>query len=307
MIISPYGAQVTKHHILGPTQDKLVAALSHGELCFLEDAGKNVVFVVGAKDAVIDIPLFGHPIEIQAVGGEKYMACDIRSMASERRSVKDQPVVRQRSEFSFMVRRAILQRAWNEGEFGELKNISKMPIAIFAQWVSEAITRQLHVDPQVQLELRVLSAFYYLCLFSLPVAHTDERERLKYAVQISNALSYRNVDEIMRIIEGVGHLENLDQFCKAVVGKGFSVRLERLAPGLLITWLVMSWYGTSAREVAAVALEHPPTFLAMVFSSITDRGYRKTRLAEMILRNYDNGTAFRDFETAFGSVISKWR
>lgn len=308
MIISPYGAQVTKHHVLGSTQDKLAAALSHGELCFLpDDAGPNLVFVVGAKDAVIDIPAFGHPIEIESVGGEKYLACDIRTMVSPRRSVKDTPIVRSRGEFTFIVRRAILQRVWNEHEFGELKNVSKMPIAIFAQWVSEAMTRQLSLDPQVQLELRVLAAFYYLCLFSMPVAHTDERERLKYAVQISTALNYRNVDDIMRVIEDIPHLENLDQFCKAVVGKGFSVRLERLVPGLLITWIVLSWHGSSAREVAAIALEHPPTFLAMVYASITERGFRKTRLAEMILRNYDSGTQFRDFETAFGTVISKWR
>lgn len=308
MIISPYGAQVTKHLILGSTQDKLVAALANNELSFLPDeAGSNIVFVAGAKDAVIDIPRFGHPIEIEAVGGEKYLACDIRSMVSPRRSVKDAPFVRSRGEFTFMVRRAILQRVWNEHEFGELKNISKMPISIFAQWVSEAMTRQLSLDPQVQLNLRVLSAFYYLCLFSPPVSHTDDRERLKYAVQISNALNYRNVDDIMQVIEDVPHLENLGQFCKAVVDKQFSVRLERLVPGLLITWIVSSWYGSSAREVAAVALEHPPTFLAMVYASITDRGYRKTRLAEMILRNYNTGDQFRDFETAFATVISKWR
>jgi hypothetical protein len=74
--------------------------------------------------------------------------------------------------------------------------------------------------------------------------------------------------------------------------------------GVLVEIIAFSWYGTNAREIAAVALEHPPTFLVMVFNAFTDRTYRNSPLARTAER-YKGNKGGDEFVRSLQSLMRK--
>jgi hypothetical protein len=62
-------------------------------------------------------------------------------------------------------------------------------------------------------------------------------------------------------------------------------------------------YGMNGvKDVMAVAIEFPPTFLAIVHTAINDRGYNKTPLT-VAAKPFDRNGAFKDFNLAFDGLL----
>lgn len=306
MNISPYSTLAAGHTPLQSIKTELAKAATLGELSYDYDlAGSEIVLVVGAKDATCVIPPFSHPIEFERADGETRLAVDVRSCTSVRKSIEERHVVRNRSEYSLMIRRAILQKAWNDGAYDDLRNISPLGAQVFARWLPESITRAFGLDPAVQLELSVLTAFYYFCLFE-PDTAAPQRERGRFITQVARAtsVSYERVEEILHEIR---HLGTLKEYCACVKERNLSVRLERFEPAVVMQLVVGSWFGTQAREIVAVSLEHPPTFLCLLYAAITDRSYYKTKLSELVNRSFNKGDALRVYEINFNRCVDVWR
>ena len=160
MNISPYSTLAAGHHPLQTIKAQLAKALTQGELCFdPQMTGNNIALVVGAKDATCDVSPFSHPIEFDSAGGEKWIALDIRPVAAMRRTVDESFSVRNRSEYGLLLRRAILQRAWSEAAYDDLRNISPLTAAVFARWIPSSVSRQFGIDPSVELDLSIITAF----------------------------------------------------------------------------------------------------------------------------------------------------
>jgi len=306
MIISPYNTLAASYHQLGAIKSALTTAHTAGELCYdFEYLGSNIVLVVDAKDAVVKIPPFAHPIEFEAVGGKTYTAIDVRPFATMRKSVEDPHMIRNRGEYSLAASRALLQQAWLAKAYDDIRNISTMSGAIFARWLPESIARQFGLDPSVQLDLSIITAYYYFCLYEpSPVAAVHERSR--FITQTARAVN-TNYDRVEQLLTDVPHIATLRDYCDMVKGKGLSVRLERFEPAIVMQLVAGSWYGNQSREVVGVALEYPPTFMSLVHAAITDRGYFKTRLAEMINRNFNKGDQLRSFEINFKRTAEAWK
>lgn len=306
MNISPYSTLAAGHHPVDNIKTVLTKAFTLGELS--EDygyLGNNVKLVVGAKDAVTEIPPFAHPIEFESVEGKKYLAIDIRPFSALRKSTEDEPSIRNRSEYSLAGARALLQEAWNEGHYDELRNVSPVGAAVFARWLPESLARQFGLDPLVQMKLAVVTAYYYLCLFE-PDTTVPNKERSRFITQAARAVNttYETAEEIL---EGIGHIGTLKEYCNTIKEANFSVRLERFEPAVVLQLVSGSWFGNQSRELVGVALEHPPTFLALLHSAIVDRGFYKTRLSELVNRSFSKGDQLRLFEINFKHLVEAWK
>ena len=66
----------------------------------------------------------------------------------------------------------------------------------------------------------------------------------------------------------------------------------------------MSWFGSNAKEILAVALEHPPTWYAIVFSSLEERTYKNSMIARVAER-FGKGGAWVDFKNAYSELIKR--
>lgn len=306
MNISPYSTLAAGHYPLQTIKAQLAKALTQGELCYDNQlTGDKVALVVGAKDATCDVSPFSHPIEFESAGGEKWIAIDIRLVAGMRQSVEESFTVRNRSEYGLLVRRAILQKAWSAGAYDDLRNISPLTVAVFARWIPSTLSRRFGIDPSVELDLSIITAFYFLCLFEADT-HIDEAERSRFIAQVSRAVN-TNYERCEQVLREVPHMGTLVEYCRVVREAGLSTRLERYEPAVILPLLTGSWFGNQTREFVAVSLEHPPTFLTLIYSAIADRTYYQTKLATLVNRSFNKGDTLRVFETNFSRCIEIWK
>lgn len=305
MIISPYGSLVARGHVLDGVRSQITKAFTLGEVDYLPAEAGQIVLIAGSKDFTTNIPQFAHPIEFEDIYKNLHIAIDVRPCVSNRRRRIDPITVSNRGEFKLLVQRAILQNGWNNRAFDDLRNISTMPIQVFSRWIPEAISQKLGLDPEVQKSLAAMTAFFFICQF-IPVTGFLDKDRAKYYAQVSRAtrVSY---DDVTKILDKVAYMGNLTEFCDEIVRAGLSRRLDSFAPGILIPFVAGSWYGTQSKEMVAIALEHPPTFVAMVNAAINERGYSKTRLGDMIQRSFMKGDDATIFNQNFRRYLEAWR
>lgn len=241
-----------------------------------------------STDTEMSIPVFSHPVfvdlsSIRKSDVENYMVSDARAfmIAGSRRN-DGAVIIKNKTEFEFTKNRTILSSLWYKREIDEFKSLDSCLTNIYAAWVSETITRRFGLDANDQQRLAILAAYHYQSLF-YPYSKFDEQDILRMAPKISRA-TYADIEKVLEILEQYPVMEGLFDYCKNAIALCDNPRLEDLNPGLLVSMISTSWIGTNGREIAAVALEHVPTFVMIVFSAFTERTYRVTSISKIVER-----------------------
>lgn len=240
------------------------------------------VFVTGSFSSESDIPLFAHPITVLGFHQSNYICADLRLFVR-----KDTPIdkldeaIKNRTEFNFVKSRAILSLHWVAGSYSKLKNNLQFAGTVYAAWLSEAIAKTYGLNFKDQTVLAILSSMFYQSLFT-EEAEFDEDAKQRMAVHTIKATNAPS-ELVFQTFDKVKRLGNIEDFCNAVVEVTEDVRLRNFNLVMLLTIIKNSWYGTNAKEVIHVALEHPPTWAAVVYTALNERTYKTSliyRLAE---------------------------
>jgi hypothetical protein len=205
------------------------------------------------------------------------------------------------TEYEFMVLRARLQEAWVHGQSRELASVSVLPAKVFSRWVSENIARRLNLTPLEQLDVSMVAALYYYYLFQDQV---DADDKVRLSTQASRAVNVETA-KVLKVADSIQTMSDIAGFIGAVKSVVNSPRTDTLTPALIYGILGGSWFGANAREIAAVALEHPPTFISMIYMAMTNRTYHKCFLSELVIKcdRQDIGKNFvRGIDTLLTSI-----
>jgi hypothetical protein len=165
--------------------------------------------------------------------------------------------------------------------------------------VSDAISRRYALDPQEKLRLQVLSSIFYAGLFYDIHDHWD-KNRIAAQVMRSIAVDSKFIFEMLEYVKEP--ISGLLEFIAIVKEAIDTVRLKDLNHGILYAVLKNTWYGVNNDSITAVAIEHPPTWLAMLYVAVTDRSYAKTQITTMIL-NWDKRDRGRQLEMALSRLM----
>lgn len=233
---------------------------------------------------------FYHPLVVE-FRGEQVVVVDSRSSLRTVANTGEQ-VISNRMEYAFLIARAALVYKWINGDAAALAQNSDLPLQVFTGWVPQAIVRNKNLDPHHQQTLVALSGLWFLSQFT-DEDLTSEGARLRAAARIAR-LTRVPAERIMEITDGLGRLLTIDDFVKAVRERVDSPRVSDMTAGLLISYIKSAWFGAAAQEISAVALEYPPYFLAMVYTSVDDRSYKNTRLTQLV-DIYDRNGAGRQY------------
>lgn len=272
MYNSPYDTAICKNFLV---KDKVVPQLLEkiigGDL-YKED---DIYYVTQDNPDVLP---FAHPIIIKSpTRDEKIVVVDARGASSIHQA---SGLLRKTSELTYQTTRAKLMRSiWMDGNSTDILNLGDLQVAAFARMLSDTLTRRLNLDPYVQLNITIISAFYYINLFFDGIG-SDENDLLKHAKRISRSINVPIID-VLELIKELGDIKDINSYIRALVFHGNSIRLEKLGAGDLYTMMGGMWWGSNNIENSAVALEHPPTFVAMLYMAISDRSYRKTILSQL--------------------------
>lgn len=269
------------HPVLRAYQvEKIKAAISeHRYNESLHYADKTNVSVITQKDP--NVKPFYHPLVLD----EYNIILDGRGYTRPGRNGDSAKILNQ-TEYDFNVSRAQLELAWlGDGRFG-LTNIAGIPANFYAKWISETIARVYNLDPENQMRLSLIAAWYFYCQFR-PSEEFDESDHPRLISFISRATSI-SVVRINEIIKELYYIEDIGQFLRVAERHMNAEALRGITPRAVYTMISSNWRGAHASEVAMLATSYPPTFFAMIIAANKDKSYRKTPIQSIMERTKKN-------------------
>jgi hypothetical protein len=96
---------------------------------------------------------------------------------------------------------------------------------------------------------------------------------------------------VYTIIDKLGPIKDLSSFCDNISKIVENVRLEKINSAILLTILNNSWYGTNAKEIISVSLEHPPTWMALVYTALSEKTFKSSVIFKTAERLGKRGVA----------------
>jgi hypothetical protein len=163
-----------------------------------------------------------------------------------------------------------------------LAAVGTFPLQVFVYWLGETLTRRFAIDPKAQQATMAIIAIYYLSLFKdeNELLHLNETAMARN-IQTINRLFRIDAELLLQLFKTLPPLTDMTSLVKALKEHGGTERFEYLNNGLLCTIIGASWFGSQSKEILAVALEHPPTWISLVATVLTSQIYRKTDLAKL--------------------------
>lgn len=283
IVRSAYDTTACHGYLINKTIDALLQAYHSGQLAF-----DNAIYTVeGGASIVNAIPAFAHPIDFTKHDKHQHekiainIAVDVRQYGKkdERQNVF---VIRNDIEYKLAIHRGSLNRIWLAQSPSILRDISPVPMMIFSSWLSESLGKRYALDPREQLNIAILSAIFYSSQFTND-SELDEQSKLRVVGSVTKATK-ASAKDVLEIIDKVSVVHNTTDFCKHAYEISGSVRLKELNAGVLYSVLGGSWFGTNAKEMIAVAIEHPPTWLSILMSAYTERSYKNSQITKLLDR-----------------------
>lgn len=268
----------------GPAIKRTVEAVQtagiYGELSYLKDSDIHVVEGIG--NYANEIPAFAHPIAYVDQNKIEHLIIDVRSFGSWD-SQQHEFRVRNNVEYTQAVYRAKYNKVWLTDRPETLRDLSPLPLSVFAAWISESVARRFALDPREQFELAIIAGIYYCTLF-MQDGQFEEKDKLRIGSAVSRAVRAKPEDvfEILDQLDTVP--KTVHDLCDMASKLPRSVRLSEFNPGLLFAILGGTWYGANAKELVAVALEHPPTWICILLSALNERSYKNSTVAKVAER-----------------------
>jgi hypothetical protein len=261
----------------------------------------DVVQVYSTRGAQAAIPAFNHPLYIlnkdvsHGDGGANnaMLAVDLRpavkaddgkSSAGLDVSGSGEYRVTNATVYRARLYRAALNAVWLKEGPGSVRSLTPMAMSVFASWISETLSRRYALDPKTQYNLMILAGIFYSSnhFEGLEYEHTQENRVL---AGIATALRVE-LPDVLTAYDNVKLILSIEDFCKKAKDYLNNVRLEELNAGILVALMKGTWAGDNAAENVAVALEHPPTWLAILLEAYTNRMIKFTTIAKICERRH---------------------
>lgn len=178
--------------------------------------------------------------------------------------------------------RTILSTLWANGQHGAIGHISPLLGSIFGSWIADVIQYNYKLDGADFVRMRICAAYYYRCLHS-EATEVDVSNRRALAAVLARHL-HVEPNEVEDVIEKVGVIKGLEDFVIKLKDYLKAPQLTNFDAAAFVTLMGGSWHGFGGADMSVCALEHPPTFVAMVYMSFSERGFKTTGLAQKVER-----------------------
>lgn len=259
------------------------------------------IFVTGQGMSEANIPYFSHPLIVEDLQQNKFLCIDVRSFVRVGNgNIENNFNIKNQTEYNLAKSRLALNLIWIAQRPEYLKDLSHVPNAVFASWISESLSRRFALDPKDQLLLAIVSSFYYQTLFT-EFNTFNENEVLKMASSVIKA-TRAPAKLVFETIDKIESISNISEFCNVCKQVLENPRLDDLNAGLLITIIGSSWFGMSAKEILAVSLEHPPTWISVIYSALTERTFKNSMIAKIADR-FAGSKGGEDFIKSYVSLV----
>lgn len=282
MKVSPYDTKPCASYNMSDTLKYIRLAFVEGTLYSYEG---NIPGIYLVSPSNKEIKPFTHPVLIEQ-HGVTFVVIDARALIRIDANNNSYKVINH-TEFQFNIMRAALTLYASRHSMEDIGNIGDLGLTTFARYVSENLTRRLNLNPEEQMKIAMVASFWHLCGMRESEELT-ERDLQRMVPRVARCTKL-NAQWIFDNVGAVRHMDGVQDFVNVVKEVVPNRRLEQLDVALLYAMLGSGWFGFNGREVVAVALEHIPTWYAIIYTALIDRSFRKAPIANIVQINDRNG------------------
>ena len=258
--------------------------------------------IEGGNFAVDTIPFFKHPVFVNVSNDEneiqEVVTIDVREFGRYN-SPQSRFIVRNGTEYTWALKRAILNELWVKGEINRLRDISPICIATYIALISECISLRFALDAGEKITIEILCGLFYHCLFTNQDLSEDDLNRCVGSIGRATRIPAQKIYDVIGDIRMIDSIESL---CTTICSKVNNVALSNLNAGTLFAACCGNWFGTNSREILAVGLEHIPTWIMIVSASLESATYRRSTLTKISTR-FDKDRAGINFSRALSDLL----
>ncbi len=228
---------------------------------------------------VTTIQPFGHPILVE-YGDQSYFVGDTRTCTKVDRTGKFS--ITSPSEYNIWLQRLVVQKRWELGNHTDIWNLGTFQTRIFSAWVGDNIKRRFGLEVTEHLRLIGIAAYFHYCMSDIPVTDYYSETDINNIASVLSRNTHVDHETYVELMTEIPIMHSVDDLIRAIQQHSGTVRLKSFNIVALYQILGGTWFGTNAREIAAIAIEHPPTFAVLLYNAITNNGYKNAGLSQTV-------------------------
>ncbi len=271
-----YETTACKGFIIEPLKEAVLHAIIQGNL-HPHPNNPDLRLVQGGYLVDETIKSFLHPLAVPYEDAFQ-IAVDVRT-AGKFDLVNNGFAIRDKESYDGICLRGHLTDLWVNHSPDPLRNFSPLPLELYSSWLAERIAKRLGLEAKAQAQVHILAAIFYLNNFW----KDEPADKLMMKSQITRATRMNDL-MVSEVLEQRHVISDLADFCVACQEVTQSQRFKHVDAGILLQIIGGDWYGAH-KEIIAVALEHPPTWLGVIWEGFNNRGMRNSGLAQILERN----------------------
>lgn len=280
-----FGSIFPSHKLEAALKEALVSSsLSTQNMGVSPFKEAHLVFVAGLEPSESQIPSFNHPYLIENFKGRSYLVADVRPFKNSSANYLDgktfEQSVKNKTEYMLTKNRAILELRWIAGDQSSLRSKFSFAGNVFAAWISQSVSKVYGLDFNDQRVLMAIALYYYHTLFSNQAKL--EEKALDIAVIHTIKATRLSEKEVMEVFTEMPEIHSVNDLCEAVKAILKNIRLQDFNLTMLLSVINNTWYGNNARDMISIAIEHPPTWIAIVFAAMTEKTYKSCQIYRLI-------------------------
>lgn len=277
-----YGKLINKARLIKEVRDYVLTSSNPLNYEYKTNNDSEIAFITGCIKEEENLPLFDHPLIFKNIKDTDVVAVDLRKFL---KNEKEQPlelqsIVRDGAGYSFSVLRGLLTADFLAHEYGNLRQCYGSISMALAHLVSSLIDHTIKLNPEEKLYVEVGVAFYANLLFIDAKDFDDLKPNLiarvsnfRYSLAVTKTI-------VNKILENVGNVDQDINGLLTVIKQVLPEEKSTLVNDtVLVNLLSNVWYGPGGTETVVIGLEHMPTWIAVVFVSLAEMSYKRSRLS----------------------------
>ncbi len=242
----------------------------------------SLLVIIGYNEDEKNLPVFDHPVTFTDIRNNTVVAVDMRKFV---RQTTEQPmtlreIAKDTASLDFIMLRAMLTAQFIHGDTGIMRNLDKNFATGFALLLSWLLNIMGNFNPVDKVSIEIVIAHYYYSLMldenDLPDMQANLHSRIA-KTPLSLPITVKNVENTLRNIRPeIRTLDGLIENIKLVISDDKRMFINTDA---LVSLISSMWFGPGGSEAMIMSLEHVPTWMALMYSTVCDKTYKRSRLA----------------------------
>lgn len=297
MVINPYDTVLGSTYNVGNLKKEMIQWLAkepRGTMHNYEvyPGALNPIFIIGKDEAERNITPIAYPMIFEDHLGKHNIVTDVRKSMRIRNgedvlNMYDIVTFSEALDFE-LIRTIYMMKMYTDSD--ALADVQKHVTGMFTKWVAGALVGNLNLTITDNAIIEVVLTHYMVSLFA---DDNDDAEVIFYRTEsLLNTFGYTYSTAKLKEITSKlkQNPKTATDLAENIKVSSVNVILKEFNTNILYTLVGGTWYNnTNTTANTILAFEHMPTLITILYSAVTYRSYKRTKLTTIMT----NGTTKR--------------